>query len=168
MREMDDRIGYALKRAQQALRGALDGELSELGLTAPQYAALAILEEEPGISSAELARRGFVSAQTMSGVVANLERGGLVERRPHPTHGRILETTLTAHGRTLLGETDRRVRAIERRMTSGLAPEERRQLLASLHRCAGALEGGEVRTRDTPAPSPRSATRTAGRRPAAE
>ncbi len=34
----------------------------------------------------------------MNGVAATLARDGLVERRPHPTHGRILQVTLTPEG----------------------------------------------------------------------
>ena len=137
---MEERLGYELKRAQQAFRGALDGALGELGLSAAQYAALAALEDDPGLSSAELARRSFVTAQTMHGLVGGLERAGLVERRAHPAHGRILETTLTEEGLRRLGEAHRRVRAIEARMARGLSKQERAQLFGLLRRCALALE----------------------------
>ncbi len=139
---MEERIGLEIKRVQLALRAVIDRELSGLGLTGPQYAALAMLEEEPGASSAELARRSFVSAQTMGGVVANLERAGLVERRAHRTHGRILETSPTPSGRRLLADAHRRVWEVEERMTSGLDADERRRLLGLLRRCAEAIDEG--------------------------
>lgn len=139
---MDERIGYEIKRVQLALRAVIDRELSELGLTGPQYAALTFLEDEPGLSSAELARRSFVSAQTMGGVVANLERAGLVERRAHRTHGRILETSPTPAGQCLLSDAHRRVRKIEERMASNLDADERRQLLGMLRRCGEAIDEG--------------------------
>lgn len=118
----------------------MDGVLGELGLSAAQYAALAALEEEPGLSSAELARRSFVTAQTMHGLVGGLERADLVERRAHPTHGRVLETTLTEEGLRLLAEAHARVQAVEAQMADGLRDEERAQLLELLRRCRAALE----------------------------
>ena len=142
----EERIGYELKRAQQALRGAMEGTLRALGLTPAGYAALAVLEEAPGVSSAELARRSFVTAQTMGGVLGGLERAGLVERRAHPEHGRILETALTAGGRSLVAEAHERVGAIEERMLAELKPEERDVLLDLLHRSALALERTEQRS----------------------
>ena len=77
------RIGYQMKRAQHALRLGMDGALREAGLTTPQYAAMAVLEGEV-LSGAALARRCFVTPQTMNGILVNLERRGFLLRRPHP------------------------------------------------------------------------------------
>jgi DNA-binding MarR family transcriptional regulator len=44
------------------------------------------------------ARACNISPQAMNGVVATLERDGLVQRAPHPTHGRILQASLTDEG----------------------------------------------------------------------
>ena len=71
-------VGYALKRAQQALRAHLDAELRTIGLTTPQYSALAGLERSESLSNAELARQAFVTPQTMQAIVVGLERDGLV------------------------------------------------------------------------------------------
>ncbi|CAN5354996.1 MarR family transcriptional regulator [soil metagenome] len=140
---VEERVGYELKRVQQALRAAMDGALRGLGLTTPQYAALAFIEQAPGASSAELARRSFVTAQTMNRIVGNLEAAGLLHRRPHPVHGRILEAMLTEQGRALVAVAHLRVRAVEDRMLSGLGPDEQRRLLDMLRRCAGALGSPE-------------------------
>ena len=140
LRPMEERIGYELKRTQQALRAAMEPALRELGLTPAGYAALAVLEQSPRVSSAELARRSFVTAQTMGGVLAGLEREGLVERRAHPQHGRILETGLTEAGRSLVAEAHLRVSAIEELMLDDLGAEERGQMLDLLRRCSASLE----------------------------
>ena len=94
-----DRPGYLLKRAHQAFCTATDAALRPHGVTNAQYAALAILEQAEGLSGAELARRCFVTPQTMNEIVVGLERSGLVARRPHATHGRVLEASLTQRGR---------------------------------------------------------------------
>lgn len=92
------RLGYALKRAQHALRMSMDEALRPLALTTPQYAVLCAVEAEPGLSNARLARAAFVTPQTMQGVLANLERAGLLHRRPDPHHGRVLCSELTGAG----------------------------------------------------------------------
>ncbi len=139
---MERRVGYELKRAQHALRLGMDGALRELGLTTPQYAALALLEADPGLSNAELARRAFVTPQTMNAIVVNLEAAGLLERRPHPRHGRILRGYPTEAGRDALGKAHGLVLAIERRMLAPLDAAARAALLDALGRCADALEDG--------------------------
>src|SRR5215471_2871168 len=97
-------VGYQLKNAQQALRAAMDTVLRGRGVTTPQYAVLAFLEQSPGLSGAQLARRAFVTPQTMNRIVANLETAGLIERGPHPELGRVLETRLSQRGRKLLAK----------------------------------------------------------------
>jgi len=132
-------VGYLLKTAQQSLRAAMDFALRDLGVTTPQYAALTFLEESPGLSSAQLARKAFVTPQTMQRIVANLEAAGLVERDPHPDLGRVLEARLTGRGRDLLAECHRRAQAVESQMVAGLSAEDRRQLADLLSRCAANL-----------------------------
>lgn len=96
-------LGYALKRAQHAMRQNMDRQLKKLGLSAPQYAVLASVEAEPGASNAHLARLAFITPQTMQVMLVKLEQAGLIERLPDAEHGRIQRTTLTHQGRKTLG-----------------------------------------------------------------
>jgi DNA-binding MarR family transcriptional regulator len=132
--------GYALKRAQHALRTSMDRALRPLGLTSPQYAALSAIELDPGISSAALARAAFVTAQTMQGIVANLERAGLLERSTNPSHGRILRSELTKKGVKILREAHARAKKIEAITFGSLLPDEIEILASRLIACAEALE----------------------------
>jgi DNA-binding MarR family transcriptional regulator len=136
------RPGYLIKRVHQAFCAATDAGLRSHGLTNTQYGALVVLEEAGRLSGAELARRCYVTAQAMNDLVVGLERRGLVVRRPHPTHGRVLEVSLTPEGRRALEASHRTVLAIEAQMTGGLDEQEREQLVAALRRCAERLEGG--------------------------
>jgi len=132
-------IGYLLKNAQQALRATMDAALRDLGVTTPQYAVLAFLEESPGLSSAQLARRAFVTPQTMNRIVANLQAAGLIERAQSPDAGRALDATLSAQGSRVLAECHRRVQQVEAQMVAGLTTPEQQHLADLLHRCASAL-----------------------------
>lgn len=139
---MDDpfaTIGFALKLAQQALRTHLDAALQQIGLTMPQYAALNFLKIEPGASNATLARRAFVTPQTMQGIVAALERAGFIVRTPHPEHGRIQAAELTPSGREVLQAASGIVGAAEMRLRDAAAPLDPQTATAMLVRLADAV-----------------------------
>ncbi|WP_138431118.1 MarR family winged helix-turn-helix transcriptional regulator [Fodinibius saliphilus] len=70
---VDQQLGYVIKRVQQLLRTRMDEKLDVVGVTTPQYAALSILEEDQGLSNAELARRCFLTPQTMHKIIVGLE-----------------------------------------------------------------------------------------------
>ena len=76
----------------------------------------------------------------MNGILTNLEAAGLVERRPHPEHGRVLQAYLTEKGRDLSSEAQGTVVDVEETMLAGLSPEERRRLLEALLSCMDSLE----------------------------
>jgi DNA-binding MarR family transcriptional regulator len=132
-------IGFALKQAQQALRTRLDSGLREIGLTTPQYAVLAFLEVEAGASNAALARRAFVTPQTMQAILAALDRAGLIARTPHPEHGRVQMTELTARGRRALEAASGIVADAEERLRKASAPFDPQAVAAMLLRLAEAL-----------------------------
>ncbi len=132
-------IGFALKLAQQALRTRLDSGLREIGLTTPQYAVLTFLKVEAGASNAALARRAFVTPQTMQAILVTLEREGFIARTPHPQHGRVQTTELTARGRGALEAASGIVADVEARLRSASAPLDPQAVAAMLLRLAKAL-----------------------------
>src|SRR6202521_2974297 len=138
-----DRVGYQLKRAQQALRSAMDEGLRAQGLTTPQYAALTHLEADEPLSGAELARRCFVTAQTMNAILVGLERARLLERAPHANHGRVIEARLTKRGRAKVQGATATVVGIEERLLSEITAPGRRTLNETLRRLAENLSTSE-------------------------
>ena len=143
MARTDERVGYALKQAQQALRIAMDAALRPHGLTTAQYAALTALETGGPISGAELARRAFVTPQTMTDIVAKLDAAGLVARRPGEADRRVVRLALTDVGRARLAAAHVVVDDVEARMLRGFEAPERDRLRDALRRCAQALTGSE-------------------------
>jgi DNA-binding MarR family transcriptional regulator len=132
-------IGFALKLAQQALRTHMDAALQHIGLTTPQYAVLTFLDVEPGASNAALARRAFVTPQTMQAILVALERAGHISRTPHPEHGRVQTTELTARGRDALASASGIVAGAEARLRTASAPFDPQEVAAMLRRLAEAL-----------------------------
>lgn len=133
---VDQSIGYMLRRAQANARAAFDAALVDYDITAPQFAILNELHLNPGQSSADLSRRSTLTAQAVNLTVRYLEARELLERSPHPVHGRILQTSLTPSGRALLKECLRRVRAVEAQMLKGLTEKERLIVISWLVRTA--------------------------------
>lgn len=133
------RASYLLKRAQHMLRARMDAELRHLELTAPTYAVLAAVERAPGSSNAALARAAFVTPQTMQGMVAGLERAGLLLRAPDPEHGRVLKTVLTEQGRDRIGQAHAVAERIDERMTRDFGSNGRERLIAALEQCIANL-----------------------------
>jgi DNA-binding MarR family transcriptional regulator len=123
-------IGYLLRQASHTLRGALDATLRPHGLTAPQHAVLSVLARDPGSSGADLARACNTTPHAMNGVLATLERDGLVERHPHPTHGRIVQVSLSGEGARRLDAANPAVRDLEAAIERDFTPDE----LATLKR----------------------------------
>jgi len=132
-------IGFALKQAQQALRSHLDAGLREIGLTTPQYAVLSFLAVEPGASNAALARRAFVTPQTMQAILVTLERSSFIARTPHPEHGRVQTTELTAAGRDVLKAASEIVADAEENLRNAAAPLDPQVVIAMLLRLAQAF-----------------------------
>ena len=131
---VEEQIGYLFKVVQTALRSSMDAALADIGLTTPIYAALASLHAWPDMSKADLARRCFVRPQSMTRVLAAMTEDGLIERRPHPQHGRVLQTRLTERGESVLARADEAVGAVVEHMLDGISTRDRRTFLRLLER----------------------------------
>lgn len=135
-----ERPGFLIKLAQAALHAEMARALIPHDATVSQYAVLNALDQEPGLSNAELARRAFITPQSMSENLRELEQRGWVTRHRHPEHGRILQTELTKKGREVLRRCEGAVTVIEERMLSSLDAAQRRDLAAALRACVTALD----------------------------
>src|SRR5262245_35591211 len=98
-------IGRLLKNLHLSVRQAVEEafRVQRSGLAFVHFVALLTLESEPGIPGAALARRGFVTAQTMNTILRRLERDGDVTREPHPERTRADSWFLTKTGQVRLG-----------------------------------------------------------------
>ena len=130
---------YAIKQVELAIRARMDAVLRPMGVTALQYTALTVLRRRGGLSSAELARNSFVTAQTMGEMLAALERRGLVTRQVDPDNRRRMFTHLTDAAHRLLTEYDTQICALEEQMVRDLSVRQREAFRGYLSRCRTAL-----------------------------
>ena len=124
--------GYLVKRAQSVIHLSLEEIVSKHELGIPHYVVLSLLAESPGLPNAELARKAFVTPQSMNEVLKQLEASGLVERQRSPSNARILNAHLTAAGKKKWRLVDDGVQELEERLLRGLTQNEVRVLNRSL------------------------------------
>lgn len=130
---------YLMKQLELAVRARLDDLVRDDGLTALQYTALTVLDRHPDLTSAQLARRSFVTAQTMAEMVSGLLSRELVERHRDEHDRRRLVLSLTPAGRALLARHGGAVAELEREMLAELDDVEAAQLRVSTLKCLRAL-----------------------------
>jgi DNA-binding MarR family transcriptional regulator len=126
---------YLIKQVELAIRSHLDDLLQPAGLTTQQYTALTALERHPDLSSAQLARNSFVTAQSMADMITALEGRGLIERHRDRSDRRRLVVALTADGKELLDRHRGQVSALEAEMLAGLTKAQVSSLRRSLNAC---------------------------------
>ena len=85
-------LGDLPRQASNAVRLGVDRALEDLSVTNPQFLVMTMINAYPGISGAEVARLTMLTPQTISLIVANLERDGRLRRAVSPDHGRIQPT----------------------------------------------------------------------------
>jgi DNA-binding MarR family transcriptional regulator len=143
---------YLLNQANYALRSMLDAKLRAVSMTGIQYTVLSLVERHEGISSAELSRRFFVTAQTMNEIINGMVGRLLLSRTEDPNNKRILRLKLTARGRKTLKECDAIADEIEHAAFDWMAPNEQEQLRESLHALTDGLRDRGLMSLNQPVP----------------
>ena len=115
-------LGYLLRQASNAVRLTMERAFEDLDVTAPQFLVMTMVNAYPGASSADVARLTMLTPQTISLIVANLEKSGRLTRVTSPSHGRIQRMELTETGQTLLAECRERTRHLEARLAASIPP----------------------------------------------
>jgi DNA-binding MarR family transcriptional regulator len=123
---------YLLNQASLQVRSHLEAALRDLQMTGIQFTALGNIKDHEGISSAELARRFFVTAQTTNEIINGLEKRGLLVRKEDPANKRILRMKLTPKGRKLYKQCDKIADSIEAAAFDWVTPDDHEALRDSL------------------------------------
>jgi DNA-binding MarR family transcriptional regulator len=110
--------------------------LAALELTPPDTGILRLLRVSAGISQQELSAKLQIQPSRLVGILDNLEKRKLVERKPNPNDRRLYSLHLTKNG----GETLERIGKVAREhqdaLLAALNPDERQQLTGLLQRIA--------------------------------
>jgi DNA-binding MarR family transcriptional regulator len=115
-------IGYLVRQASHAIRAGIERALEDLGVTLPQFLVMTMVNAYPGCSGADVARLTMLTPQTISVIIANLEREGRLARTLSPEHGRVRQMRLTDEGVDLLGRCRQRTSQIEAKLIASMPP----------------------------------------------
>lgn len=138
------RLSYIIARLDRAIRRKIDELVEPYGLTTTQYTALSVLQNSHGLSNAQLARHSYITPQSTIQMIDVLERKGLIERTPDPSHRRILRARLTSLGTEVLTRCDDAVENLEKQITRDFPAEELAAFERLLGRCVHTLGIGSA------------------------
>jgi DNA-binding MarR family transcriptional regulator len=128
-------LGFLLAKASQRWNEMLYAHFSEHGYgeVRPAYGSLLLpLLEEDGLRIGELARRARLAKQTMTTMVRQLERNGLVSLDPDPDDGRARRVHLTPRARGFRSVAEEALAELDDLVTEALGTRRSAQLATDL------------------------------------
>lgn len=126
-------LGFAISRRFQEMLGPLELEPGE-------FALMRAVAASDGEAQNALAERLHISPSWMVAIVDDLERRELLERRPHARDRRVRNLHLTAAGKKLLKQAERKAQEFDGRVSEPLSEAETEQLFELLQRVAAGLD----------------------------
>ena len=91
-------VGYNARRASLAIIESFMVRMAPYDLKVVDFSVLSLVAHNPGITSRQLCAALNVLPPNLVGLIATLERRGLIERLPHPSDGRAMGVHLTPQG----------------------------------------------------------------------
>ena len=141
MLPLDSYLPYLLNRAGARIATAFGEEVRPLGASLQEWRVLAALREKDGRRMGDLSETTSIEVSTLTRLVDNMEKKGLVARRRDNGDARVVSLFVTAAGRRL---TQRILPIAERYETvalKGFEPREAEALKAALRRLYANMDG---------------------------
>jgi len=132
--DLDDFLPYLLNRISNRLNLDLTEELRTIGATLPMWRVLAVLQVLDGRAIGELSVYTVIEQSTLSRIIDRMQQAGLVERRPRPEDGRVIEVFISDEGRDMHARIVPIALKHYRRAIDGLDPAQHDALIDTLHR----------------------------------
>jgi DNA-binding MarR family transcriptional regulator len=132
--ELNERIGYLLRRAQLAVFSDFFQTFSDFGISPAQYSILTIIGRNPGLSQTEVADALGIKKTNFVAVIKELEKRGPVLRTAMPTDKRSFALTLSPSGKTLLKKLHGAAQEHENRIREIFGADKYAALMDPLYR----------------------------------
>jgi DNA-binding MarR family transcriptional regulator len=139
---LDDRrlarlTGYNVARTNLRMMRAFQVHVGEVGLKPAEYSALVLIASNPGINQKQLGDALDISPPNLAVMLDQLCHRSLLERVRSAVDRRLQHPQLTADGKALLAEAERRASVMEDKILDALTPGERGILLELLQKLSG-------------------------------
>ena len=131
---MENNVAFLTSDVARLLRKRFEYATRYSGITGPQWRALQLVNENPGINQGTLAALLEVEAITAGRMIDRLEKMGLVERRANPGDRRVWLLHLTERAAPLLERLRDRALNVIAEYTAIFSDVERDQLVSHLRR----------------------------------
>lgn len=133
-------VGFNLRMAQEAAFQAFSRRSHDIGESPGRFATLMLIGRNPGISQTELSLANGRDKSSLTPVVEDLVRRGLVERKRMDLDRRAYRLSLTAAGQKTLASMVRAARRHERVLDGIIGARDRVRFLDVLKRIAAQVE----------------------------
>lgn len=126
--------GALLKQVDDELSREANNSMRAIDLTLSQARILDLVDHAPGgsVSLKELEQQSHISQATCAGIVARLEKKGLLEPVADPEDRRVKKTRLTKNGRDQMYAVHCYIKQTERRVFRPLSEKEKHELYTLL------------------------------------
>lgn len=133
-------VGFNLRMAQEASFEAFSHHSAAIGENPGRFATLTLIARNPGISQTELSAASGRDKSSLTPVVEDLVRRGLVERKRVDSDRRAYRLNMTVTGRKTLALMTRAARKHERNLDRIIGAREKKRFLDTLKRIAAKIE----------------------------
>jgi len=133
-------VGFNLRMAQDATFEAFSRRSQEIGESPGRFATLTLIARNPGISQTELSHANGRDKSSLTPVVEDLVRRGLVERKRMRNDRRTYRLNLTVAGKKVLTDLTRCARRHELNLDRIIGSRDRKRFLQILKRIAAEIE----------------------------
>jgi DNA-binding MarR family transcriptional regulator len=127
-------VGYNTRRASLAIIEVFMERMAVYDLKVVDFSVLSLVAHNPGVTSRQLCATLGVLPPNLVGLIAGLEKRGLIERRPHPSDGRAMGVHLTPAGVDLTAQAEHTAAQLEVDATARLTGAERKTLIRLLQK----------------------------------
>jgi len=121
-----------LLQAREAVMAHNRPRLREHGLSDQQWRVLRVLSEHGTVETGRVAREAYILGPSLTGVLARMERDGLIQRERDPADQRRTVVEATAKGRRLVAKLSCAVEAHYEFMEQSLGKQKLAQLYGLL------------------------------------
>lgn len=129
---LEEIIGYPLRRAQAFVYADYAKTVGELGIRPAQFAAMVIINNNPGLTQSALASVMGIDRSAVVSLIDVLEEQRLVARIPSVSDRRSYSIMITVKGRDKLEKIKAQVIEQDKRISASLTEEERKELIRLL------------------------------------
>ena len=133
-------VGFNLRMAQESAFQAFSRRSQEIGESPGRFATLTLIARNPGISQTELSLANGRDKSSLTPVVEDLVRRGLVERKRMNSDRRTYRLNLTPAGKKTLTQLTRCARRHERNLDAIIGLRDRKRFLQILKKIAANIE----------------------------